>query len=452
LLSGNQLAWDGSPLRLSAPNGRGAVLLRQASAPLSANPPLASWSGDAVLTWVPGAHGTKAISCTDPLGSGESGRLRLVGWHGDHAVIFANEDLTGQGYYLWTITTNEVQRLAFTEGILGTDRRGLGVCPITDNELLCVTGAAAQLPRLEAFSIQTGKSRILFNPNSAMEGRIGVGERLVIKDKLGDEAPAFLILPRNRVNGQRLPLVITTYACGGFLRGGTGDDVPEHILAINGIASVCLDDTPSGAKLNPNRYESSSLALREALVAQLESRGLIDPRRVGVTGLSFGATQTLFAISHSDAFAVALITSQGYSDPIWTYFLAAMDRVYKRDSSGTVLPNSASYWKGISPALNAERIHAPLLMLLSDREYLAQMQLYFAMRAHGRPVELVVYPDEYHIKNQPRHRLSVYERSIAWLRFWLQGYEDVSKSNGPQYARWRRMRDSLIHAARSVSQ
>jgi hypothetical protein len=54
---------------------------------------------------------------------------------------------------------------------------------------------------------------------------------------------------------------------------------------------------------------------------------------------------------------------------------------------------------------------------------------------------MYVYPGEFHTKDQPIHRLAVYERNLDWFDFWLRGVEDPDASKAAQYARWRRMRD-----------
>jgi len=58
----------------------------------------------------------------------------------------------------------------------------------------------------------------------------------------------------------------------------------------------------------------------------------------------------------------------------------------------------------------------------------------------GRPAEMVVFPDEYHVKWQPAHRLAIYNRNLDWFRFWLQDYEDPDPAKTEQYTRWRKFR------------
>jgi hypothetical protein len=63
------------------------------------------------------------------------------------------------------------------------------------------------------------------------------------------------------------------------------------------------------------------------------------------------------------------------------------------------------------------------------------------MRGWKKPVEMWVYPDEYHQKIQPKHRYSVYLRNVDWFRFWLKGEEDPDPAKKEQYERWRKLRE-----------
>jgi dipeptidyl aminopeptidase/acylaminoacyl peptidase len=46
---------------------------------------------------------------------------------------------------------------------------------------------------------------------------------------------------------------------------------------------------------------------------------------------------------------------------------------------------------------------------------LSKLQFYTTLKALHKPVELVLYADEGHIKNQPRHRYEIYERWRALI-------------------------------------
>jgi hypothetical protein len=88
--------------------------------------------------------------------------------------------------------------------------------------------------------------------------------------------------------------------------------------------------------------------------------------------------------------------------------------------------------------MNADRIETPLLVNSADSEFLATLALCSALEELRKPVELYIYPNELHIKNQPRHRYEIYERNLDWFRFWLQAEQDPNPDKREQYSRWRR--------------
>jgi len=62
------------------------------------------------------------------------------------------------------------------------------------------------------------------------------------------------------------------------------------------------------------------------------------------------------------------------------------------------------------------------------------------LRDRMKPVEMFIYQDERHEKNQPKHRYSIYQRNVEWLNFWLRDYEDPNPTKADQYKRWRELR------------
>mgnify|MGYP003945544383 CR=1 FL=1 len=97
-------------------------------------------------------------------------------------------------------------------------------------------------------------------------------------------------------------------------------------------------------------------------------------------------------------------------------------------------------WKEISPAYQLDRIKAPILFQLSEQEYRETLD-YALPLVRRQQADIYVFPDEPHIKFQPRHKLAVYERNVDWFRFWLQGYEDPSPEKATQYRVWRGMKE-----------
>jgi dipeptidyl aminopeptidase/acylaminoacyl peptidase len=96
-------------------------------------------------------------------------------------------------------------------------------------------------------------------------------------------------------------------------------------------------------------------------------------------------------------------------------------------------------WRMISPALNLEKIHCPILMQMPEQEYMQTIDYAIPLIRDNR-ADLYVFPDEPHQKFQPKHKLAVYERNLDWFRFWLQGVEDHDPAKVEQYTHWQLMK------------
>ena len=150
----------------------------------------------------------------------------------------------------------------------------------------------------------------------------------------------------------------------------------------------------------------------------------------------------MWAVMHSNLISAASVASPQF-EPLNYWFNGVRGRDHHRilrDVWGLGAPEETpAQWRLVSPALNVDRIHTPLLMQLSEQESRYAMELYARLTNSATPAEMYVFPEEPHIKVQPRHRLSVYRRNYDWFRFWLQDQVDDDPARAGQYRRWREL-------------
>ena len=168
--------------------------------------------------------------------------------------------------------------------------------------------------------------------------------------------------------------------------------------------------------------------------------GAIDPQRIGVTGLSDGATSAIWALIHSPMFAAASLSSCCIDNGSLEVAGPALVKAFEKDGYPSPIDAATGFWHESSLAANADRISVPILLQLSDDEYLNGLKSWYQYRARGRPIEMYVFPGERHIKWQPAHRLAIYERNVDWFDFWLNGRENPEPIDPSQYERWRNMK------------
>ena len=82
-------------------------------------------------------------------------------------------------------------------------------------------------------------------------------------------------------------------------------------------------------------------------------------------------------------------------------------------------------------------------MQVPEHEFILSLESFAKLKDAGKPVEMFVFPDEYHVKSQPAHRLAIYERNLDWFNFWLKGEHSTDAAKIGQQARWEAFRAQL---------
>ncbi|UYY57178.1 Atxe2 family lasso peptide isopeptidase [Sphingomonas sp. S2-65] len=366
--------------------------------------------------------------------------MRREGWGNSATAI-----------YEWKPGARSPSRLYVTDDLF------LGCVP-TGEALTCLREGALQPRRLERLDPASGRREIMFDPNPEFANlRLGRVERLRSRNSFGLESFADLVLPVGYEPGKRYPLVVVQYTSRGFLRGGTGDDYPIQAFANRSFAVLSFDRPDSvGLRsttdfLEADRINLKDFADRRSVLESLEAavriaieRGIADPARIGITGLSDGASTAGFALLHSKLFSAFAMSSCCWDTglPVRVgpgaaqhfYFMGYPKTIDDSESARAL-------WRQIAISPNARDIHAPILAQVADDEHWSSLQSFTALRELGRPIDLYVFPGEHHVKWQPAHRLAVYARSIDWFDYWLNGMKAADRPG--EVGRWEAMRQAL---------
>jgi dipeptidyl aminopeptidase/acylaminoacyl peptidase len=267
---------------------------------------------------------------------------------------------------------------------------------------------------------------------------------LKVQDRYGRDVRARVYVPEACAAQGKCPVVVHIYGTTGFPRGGNGDEWPFLELLRRGF--VVIDANPPADRIDysnegtaeaQSKYVDGPVSGAVALVDALAGEGIVDPKRAGIVGLSFGAMVASWGALKTDRFAASssagidlYYATQGLVNGNYDPFMLAAIR--RGDG------NAVMEYLGMNVAPTAR---AAMLSHEPEEEYRAFLPLIGLLRAFDRPVEQIVYADEGHVKTQPRNRLEIYRRNAQWFDFWLAGREDADPVDKTQYERWRALRD-----------
>jgi len=281
----------------------------------------------------------------------------------------------------------------------------------------------------EISAVEGGSLRRLTRVNDEFLAgiRLGPVRRFQATSADGTKIDAFLTLPPDAPDGQRLPTILRIHG-GPVAQFSTAFSTEWQILAAQGYAVVGANPRGSSgygrdfsyalwADWGNKDFEDVMAAVDEAV-----RMGVADPDRLGVGGWSYGGILTNYVITKTGRFKAAI---SGASEV--NYLSNYGTDHYQREWEGELgLPwKETERWVRLSPFFSVEKVTTPTLILCGQEDWNVPLinseQLYQALRRIGRvDTELVIYPGQSHSISKPSYQKDRYERYIAWYDKYLK--------------------------------
>ena len=250
----------------------------------------------------------------------------------------------------------------------------------------------------------------------------------------GLEIPAYLTLPKG-VEAKNLPAIIVPHG-GPWYRDSWGYDAFAQFLANRGYAVLQPNfrgSTGYGKKFIDSGNKQWGNKMQDDLtwgVKYLIAQGIVDPKRVGIMGGSYGGYATLAGVAFTpDVYAAGvsivgpsnLITLLESIPPYWEQ----IRKLFYARMGDPNTPEGKAQLLRQSPLTAAEKIKTPLLVIqgandprVTKRE---SDQIVIALRDRGFPVEYLVAPDEGHGFARPENNMAMFASGEKFLAKYLGG-------------------------------
>lgn len=245
----------------------------------------------------------------------------------------------------------------------------------------------------------------------------------------GREVPALLYMPHaESVQGQVPGAVL-------YIHGGpTGQhfrwwDPYPQLLANRGLVVLAPNVRgstgygPEWQELNRKDWGGGDLADVMAGVDWLVKERIADPKRIGITGTSYGGYMTLYALGrHPDRFAAG-VSNVGVVSWKTLFDTTRGDlREYLIRELGDATKDPQLYLDR-SPITYAKHIRAALLVLQGANDprvpRTEALQVVEALKASAAPHQYHEYPNEGHGFSRIEDRIDALERTVDWLTRYL---------------------------------
>lgn len=310
------------------------------------------------------------------------------------------------------------------------------------DKTIALTANTAAHPN-EVFVLRGSSATRLTNSNDWLTSkRLAKQETITFKARDGVTLDGVLVYPLDYKEGQRYPLIMSVH--GGpesHDKDGwvTNYSRPGQIGAAKGYAVFYPNyrgSTGKGvdySKLGQNDYAGKEFDDLLDFKKHLVDMGLVDEKRVGITGGSYGGYASAWAATKLTEHFAASVMFVGIANQLSKFGTTDISnemnlvhaRSYPWDKWQYYLERSPIYWAGQSKT--------PLLIMHGKddpRVHPAQsMELYRYMKVQGKDVRLVYYPGEGHGN---RRMAAQYDYHLRLMR-WMDNYLLEGKKTMPDY-------------------
>jgi dipeptidyl aminopeptidase/acylaminoacyl peptidase len=249
----------------------------------------------------------------------------------------------------------------------------------------------------------------------------------------GDRLQMMLTYPADYQPGKQYPMVVYYYEklSQGFHQWVAPTDRSTYntsVFSQNGYFVLRPDILFRAREPGYSGLDCVTSAVKAAL-----AMGMIDPKRVGNMGHSWGGYQSAFYAVHSHGMFAATIAGAPLTDLISMYGYTSFNTGfaetghYETGQERMQVPlweDPQAYIRN-STVYAVDSLQTPLLLEEGDADgnvnYWQSMELYNFGRRLGKQVVFLIYNDENHGVARPESQLDYHRRQLEWFAHYLKG-------------------------------
>jgi dipeptidyl aminopeptidase/acylaminoacyl peptidase len=280
--------------------------------------------------------------------------------------------------------------------------------------------------------IAGGNERQLTRVNADLLDEIDLGEIEEVWFKGADEndVQGWIITPPGFDPGKKYPSVLEIHG-GPLVQYGNFFMHEFYYLAAQGnVVYFCNPRGGQGygeahSKAIWNDWGGVDYADLMVWVDYVANRSYIDPKRMGVTGGSYGGYMTNWIIGHTDRFSAA-VTQRSVSNLISMYGSSDFNWAFQEEF-GNIPPweDMENYWRQ-SPIRYIGNAKTPTLVIHSENDMRCPIeqgeQVFVALKRLGVDTKMVRFPDEPHGLSRggrTDRRIARLEQISSWFQLHL---------------------------------
>jgi dipeptidyl aminopeptidase/acylaminoacyl peptidase len=285
----------------------------------------------------------------------------------------------------------------------------------------------------EVFVGPLGESQQLTNENATLKANWGKAESIECTNE-GYNIQGWLVPPNNVESGKKYPMIVLIH---GGPSSVTTSEWPASfgmsraiIAALSVRGYYVLLPNPRGSYGQGEAFTRANVKdfghgdLRDAMagIEAVTRKYPVDPRRLGVTGWSYGGFMTMWTVTQTNRFGAA-VAGAGIANWQSYYGQNLIDQWMIPFFGASVYDDPAVYEKS-SPIHFIKNVKTPALVIVGERDAECpasqSYEFWHALKTLGVPTKLIIYPDEGHLFIEPKNQADRMDQTVAWFDNYLR--------------------------------
>ncbi len=260
----------------------------------------------------------------------------------------------------------------------------------------------------------------------------GKAELVDYKNSHGDRLQGALYYPANYEAGKKYPMLVQIYEIESnelhnWAAPSERVTYNATVWTQNGYFVLRPDIT-----FKPRNPGLSALDCVTSGVKAVLAKGMVDPKKIGLVGHSWGGYETTFILTQTDMFAAGVAggpltnLSSSYGEIYWNSGAPETNHVETGQERMEVplYEDPQSYTRN-SSVFYANKLAAPLLLSVGDKDgasdWHQDIELYNSARRAGKNCVMLVYEGENHSVAQKANQIDYHTRINAWFDHYVKG-------------------------------
>jgi dipeptidyl aminopeptidase/acylaminoacyl peptidase len=398
--------------------------------------------------WKVSADGTRSARLTD--GAAEQVRYRYLRLDPEEEFIDLDKPAYLSAFGIWSKKSGLAvlkPGLKAAERVLWDDKLIAGLAKAPDADVFRYIAESYEEPAnlyVGGADLKAAKRLTDLNPFHS-KFAWGRSELIEYKSANGTRLQGALYYPAGYEPGKKYPMVVYMYEklsdnLHRYYALSERDYYNPSVFTSNGYFLLQPDIVFTKREPGVSVVDCVTAAVKEAL-----KKGVVDEKKIGVVGHSWGGFDAAYLATHSTTFAAAVagapITDlvSNYGNHHWTSGIAETDHIETGQQRMEVpLYEDLQAYIRNSAVFGVSTMTTPLLIEVGDQDgtvfYHQGVELYNIARRAKKNVVLLVYSGEDHGLRKKPDQIDYQHRILSWFDYYLKGEKPAGWiSDGESY-------------------